>query len=58
MALLKVSGIAKSTYFYHISNINKIDKFEEEIKKQVISIFNENKGRYGYRKITLELKNR
>ena len=58
MALLKVSGVAKSTYFYHISNIDKIDKFEEEIKNQVISIFNENKGRYGYRRITLELKNR
>jgi len=58
VALLKVSGVAKSTYFYHISNIDKIDKFEEEIKNQVISIFNENKGRYGYRRITLELKNR
>ena len=58
MALLKVSGVAKSTYFYHISNINKVNKFEEELKEQIILIFNENKGRYGYRRITLELKNR
>lgn len=58
MALLKVSGVAKSTYFYHISNMNKIDEIEKEIKQQIISIFHENKGRYGYRRITLELRNR
>ena len=58
MVLLKIAGVAKSTYFYHLSKINKVDEFEEEIKNQIISIFNENKGRYGYRRITLELKNR
>lgn len=58
MVLLKIADVAKSTYFYHIKNMCKIDKNEEEIKKQIISIFNENKGRYGYRRITLELKNR
>lgn len=57
MALLKVSGVAKSTYFYHISNIDKPDK-NEEIKEQIKSIFYENKGRYGYRRVTLELQNR
>ena len=58
MALLKVAGVAKSTYFYHFANMNKVNELEEEIKNQIISIFNENKGRYGYRRITLELKNR
>ena len=58
MALLKVAGVAKSTYFYHISNIDKVNELEEEIKSQILAIFNENKGRYGYRRITLELKNR
>ena len=58
MALLKVAGVAKSTYFYHIANMNKINELEGEIKNQIITIFNENKGRYGYRRITLELKNR
>lgn len=57
MALLKVSGVAKSTYFYHIANMDKPDK-NEEIKEQIKSIFYENKGRYGYRRITLELQNR
>ena len=58
MALLKVAGAAKSTYFYHMSNMDVVNKVEERIKSQIISIFNENKGRYGYRRITLELKNR
>ena len=58
MALLKVSGVSKSTYFYHMSNMKKINESEEKIKNQIICIFNENKGRYGYRRITLELKNR
>lgn len=58
MALLKVAGVAKSTYFYHMANMNKANELEERIKNQIISIFNENKGRYGYRRITLELKNR
>ena len=57
MALLKVSGVSKSTYFYHISNIDKPDK-NEGIKNYIKAIFNENKGRYGYRRITLELNNR
>ena len=58
MALLKVSGVSKSTYFYYMSNMKKINESEGKIKNQIISIFNENKGRYGYRRITLELKNR
>lgn len=57
MALLKVAGVAKSTYFYHISRMNKPDK-DKSIKDQIQLIFDENKGRYGYRRITLELRNR
>ena len=58
MVLLKIAGVAKSTYFYYLSKINKVDEFEEEIKNQIISIFNEIKGICGYRRITLEFKNR
>ena len=47
MALLKVAGVAKSTYFYHIASMSKVNELEEEIKNQIILIFNENKGRYG-----------
>ena len=37
--------------------MRKEDKYKAE-KDEILSIFHENKGRYGYRRITLELKNR
>lgn len=55
--MLKFFGIAKSTYFYNIKNINKIDE-NYELNNTIRLIFNENKARYGYRRITLELRNR
>ena len=33
-------------------------KHKEEIKEQITAIYHENKGRYGYRRITMELHNR
>ena len=47
----------RSTFYYHLKNLNKVDKYKE-IKDEILSIFHEHKGRYGYRRITLELKNR
>ena len=47
----------RSTYYYYLKQLNKEDKYKE-IKEQIIAIYHENKGRYGYRRITLELKNR
>lgn len=55
--LLKVSEIKKSTYYYHISKINEPDKYAE-IKEIIKQVYNENKCRYGYRRITLELLNK
>ncbi len=55
--LLKLANIARSTFYYHLNNLNKEDKYKE-LKDEIFSIFHENKGRYGYRRITLELKNR
>ena len=37
--------------------MNKPDKYKE-IKAVIKQIYHENKGRYGYRRITLEMKNR
>ena len=34
-----------------------VDKYQE-IKEQIQAIYHENKGRYGYRRITAELRNR
>lgn len=57
MALLKFANIPKSTYYYYLNKINSVDKYQQ-VKKEITSIYHENKGRYGYRRITLELHNR
>lgn len=57
MALLEVAKMSRSTYYYYLKNINSKDKYEQ-VKKEITSIYHENKGRYGYRRITLELHNR
>ena len=54
--LLNNLNIAKSTYYYEISLYNKEDK-DLLIKKKIKDIYDENKKRYGYRRITLELRN-
>ena len=54
---MKVSNIARSTYYYWLKQLEKEDKYKE-IKEEIFAIFNENKGRYGYRRVTLELRNR
>lgn len=57
MALLKFAKIPRSTYYYYLNKINSKDKYEQ-VKKEITSIYHENKGRYGYRRVTLELKNK
>ena len=52
-----LTGIPRSTYYYHLKNINKPDKYED-VKSAITQIYHDNKGRYGYRRITLELRNR
>ena len=55
--LLKLAEIPRSTFYYHLKNLKKEDKYKIE-KDEILSIFHENKGRYGYRRITLEMRNR
>lgn len=57
MALLEFAQMPRSTYYYYLKKMNNKDKYEE-VKKEITSIYHENKGRYGYRRITLELHNR
>jgi len=49
--------MARSTFYYNQKLLNATDKYLLE-KKLVVEIFHQNKGRYGYRRITLELRNR
>ena len=52
--LLKLSGIARSTFYYYLKS-KDVDKYKE-VKDDILNIFNQNKGRYGYRRILSVLK--
>lgn len=53
--LLEVSGVSRSTYYYHVSQKEKKDKYES-IKEEIKEIYSKNRGRYGYRRITAEIR--
>ena len=55
--LLKAVKLARSTYYYHLKQLDKPDK-DQGLKAEIQSIFTEHKGNYGYRRIHLELRNR
>ena len=46
----------RSTYYHVYSHMD--DDKDADLKQVICEIYNENKGRYGYRRITLELRNR
>lgn len=48
--------MSKSTYYYILKSFNRVDKHARQ-KEQIKGIFEKNKARYGYRRITLELQN-
>lgn len=52
--LLKVAGIARSTFFYHQSRLQAPDP-HEKLKTAMTDIFTTNHGRYGHRRIHTEL---
>ena len=54
--LLELKKMARSTFYYHLKHGKKKDKYKE-IKDMIYTIFHKHKGRYGYRRITLELRN-
>ena len=56
-ALLEFAEVARSTFYYYLNRMKQPDKYKE-IKEEITAIYHENKGRYGYRRITLELHNR
>jgi transposase InsO family protein len=49
--------MARSSYYYHVKQLGKPDKYAF-VKKEIFRIYEENQKRVGYRRITLELKNR
>ena len=55
--LLKIIKLARSTYYYHLKQLDQTDN-NQTIKAEIQAIFTEHKGNYGYRRITLALRNR
>lgn len=55
--LLNISKIARSSYYYHVKTSSLLNK-HEGVKKEIKRIYDDHKGRYGYRRITLEMRNR
>ena len=55
--LIEIADIPRSTYYYYSKQFDhpKPDRYAE-IKTEIRRIYEESKGRYGYRRITKELK--
>jgi len=53
-ALLHITGLARSTFFYHQARLQSPDP-REALKAKVVEIFEKNHGRYGHRRIHTEL---
>lgn len=54
--LLHATKLAKSVFYYHVSVLEKPDPYENELRR-IETIYHEHKGRYGYRRIYLALRN-
>lgn len=52
--MLKYFGISRSTYYARLASIKKRDKYVEE-REAIHTLISMNKGRYGYRRITIAL---
>ncbi|MDO4216539.1 MAG: IS3 family transposase [Bacteroidales bacterium] len=55
--LLSIAQLPRATFYYHLKRMRKEDKYKD-VKAEITAIYHENKGRYGYRRITAELHNR
>ena len=55
--LLETARLPRSTYYYQLKQLCELDR-NKEFKAEIQAIFTEHKGNYGYRRITLELRNR
>ena len=53
--LLRKLELSKSSYYYQEKVLGQVDKYEN-VRNKIITLFNENKHRYGYRRIHALLK--
>ena len=55
--LLDIAQLPRATFYYHLKRMKGVDKYELA-KQEITAIYHENKGRYGYRRITMALHDR
>ena len=55
--LLEIAQLPRATFYYHLKRSENPDKYDSA-KEEITAIYHENKGRYGYRRITTELRKR
>lgn len=53
--LLRAAGLARSSFYYQLKAISTGDR-HCDLKAKIREIFNRHKGRYGYRRVTAELR--
>ena len=56
--LLAAMELSKSTYYYEIGKVDKVQERNADISSKIESIFQENKGRSGVRRVCQELARR
>ena len=56
--LLDVIGLSRSTYYYELGRTDKVKERNAALSSEIIAIFNENRKRYGVRRVYHELLNR
>ena len=54
--MLALAKMSRSTYYYQLKRLSRTDKYSK-IKEMIKLIFEHNKGRYGYRRIHIVLRN-
>ena len=53
--MLKYAEVSRSTFYYNLEAMKKEDKYKD-VKEEIKTIYHKNKGRYGYRRITIALR--
>ena len=53
--MLERIGMARSVFYYHLKRLNNTDGYDV-VRRRITSVYDENKGRYGYRRICYVLR--
>ncbi|MBQ2658047.1 MAG: IS3 family transposase [Erysipelotrichaceae bacterium] len=56
--LLEIAGVPRSTFYYEVRHFNDKKDKDKELLGVIEDIYEANKGKYGYLRVTQELKNR